>query len=210
MVLLFFIYRYGILCIDILCKIMGMKIFMLGFYLSLLNTAEEKSKFEELYGQYENVLYNYAYRILKDRYLAEDAVHNAFLSVIKNFQKINAMSCNEKLKYLLIIVRNASFSIIKANNKNSGEDIDEAELITPENIESKIESDSEKDRIFCLLKQLSPIYSDALVLKLYYEMSDIEIAEALDISIENARVRVYRGRKKLRKLIEEDRQYDRY
>ena len=183
---------------------------MLSAYLALIESGEDKCKFEELYKQYENIMYNYAYRILKNKFLAEDAVHDAFLSVIKNFGKINEMSGNEKLKYLLIIVRNASFLIIKANKRNFGENIDEAELILPENIEEKIETDSEKDRIFCMLKKLSPIYSDALVLKLYYEMNDIEIAEALGISAENARVRLYRGRNKLKKLIEEDMRYDRY
>lgn len=54
---------------------------MLLFYLSLLDTEEEKTKFERLYYEYRAVMKYKALEILKDEYLAEDAVHEAFIKL---------------------------------------------------------------------------------------------------------------------------------
>lgn len=83
-VLLIFINEYSILCIVITrLKTILDVIIMLGFYLALLDTAEEKSRFEELYLLYRQDMYKTAYSILQDSFEAEDVVHEAFLIVIK-------------------------------------------------------------------------------------------------------------------------------
>lgn len=48
---------------------------MLGFYLALLDTAEDKSRFEELYLTYRQDMYKTAFAILRSPQSAEDAVH---------------------------------------------------------------------------------------------------------------------------------------
>lgn len=54
-----------------------------------------------------------------------------------------------------------------------------------------------------MLKSLGTKYSDVLVLKLFYDMSDEAIAKKLDITVENARVRIFRGRNQLKQMIKE-------
>lgn len=181
---------------------------MLGFYLAVLDTAEEKNKFELLYYKYKNLLYNYAYSILNDSYLAEDAVHNAFLSLTKNLNKINGENCNETRSYLIIIIRNVAYAIYNDNKKNRGIDIDNENIIALEDTQEDFEKTDITDRVFEIIKSFDSIYSDALVLKLFYEMNDIEIADVLNISVENARVRVFRGRNKLKQIIAEEGLYD--
>ena len=61
---------------------------MLYFYISMVETPEEKTKVEQLYLNYRQTMYHVAYQILKDSFEAEDAVHGAFLRVIKNLDKI--------------------------------------------------------------------------------------------------------------------------
>lgn len=90
---------------------------MIGMYLSTLDTAEKKDKFEALYYEYRDIMYNFAFRILNDSYLAEDAVHNAFLKLLKNLDKIKELKSKETKTYLLIIVRNTSYNIWKKNCK---------------------------------------------------------------------------------------------
>ena len=58
---------------------------MLTLYLQMLDTPEEKVRFEEVYLTYRGLMYHTANRILHNRQDAEDAVHNAFLQVIKHF-----------------------------------------------------------------------------------------------------------------------------
>lgn len=61
---------------------------MLTFYLSLLDTEEEKSKMEALYITYKGLMLKIAYDISKDYDLANDALHNAFLKIVHHLNKI--------------------------------------------------------------------------------------------------------------------------
>lgn len=80
-------------------------------YLSLLDTEEEKSKFEQLYYQYRKLMYLCAREILKDDQLAEDAVHEAFIKLTKYVKKINEIKCNKTKRFIVIVVESAAKDI---------------------------------------------------------------------------------------------------
>ena len=67
---------------------------MLGFYLALLDTAEDKSRFEELYLTYRQDMYKTAFAILRSPQSAEDAVHEAFMIVIGKLKIDLQYKCN--------------------------------------------------------------------------------------------------------------------
>ena len=58
---------------------------MLVYYLQMLDTPEEKVRFEQIYLKYRGLMYHVAEDILHNRQDAEDAVHNAFCESSKNF-----------------------------------------------------------------------------------------------------------------------------
>lgn len=175
---------------------------MLGFYLTLLDTAEEKSKFEQLYIKYRNIMYNYAYSILKDNYLAEDAVHNAFMSLTHNLEKVNDVNCNETRNFLIIIVRNASLKIYNHYKKNIASD--DIEIEDSDNTIKIIEREYDLKRIYDAILNLNENYSDVLMLKFFYECNNEEIAQLLNITVENVAVRIFRGRNKLKEILMEE------
>lgn len=84
---------------------------MIQLYLQLLDTEKEKADFELLYEKYRRLMHWVAKDIMHDDGLAEDAVHEAFLRVIKNFHKIHEISCPETKNFLVIIVRNVAISM---------------------------------------------------------------------------------------------------
>ena len=57
-------------------------------YLQLLDTPQEKKAFTVLYEKYHRQLYNRAIHLMKDSAAAEDLVHDTFLRVTKNMDKI--------------------------------------------------------------------------------------------------------------------------
>ena len=57
-------------------------------YLAMIDTPAEREKFEILYEKYKGLMLYVADRLLLCREDAEDAVHQAFLSVIENLHKI--------------------------------------------------------------------------------------------------------------------------
>lgn len=77
---------------------------MLQLYLQLLDTEEEKQGFELLYETYRKLMHWVANNILHDEKLAEDAVHEAFLRIIKNFHKIFKKLKNICPKFTLLMV----------------------------------------------------------------------------------------------------------
>ena len=58
-------------------------------YLSLIESDEDKSKFEKIYERYKGLMFYTAMQILNHKQDAEDAVHQAFVSIIENLDKIS-------------------------------------------------------------------------------------------------------------------------
>ena len=58
-------------------------------YLSMIETPEDKDKFEQIYYKYRDLMYYVANQKLNNHHDAEDAVHQAFVSIIKHISKIN-------------------------------------------------------------------------------------------------------------------------
>ena len=63
---------------------------MLALYISLLDTEEQISKFEHIYTKYKGLMFYTANGVLHDSYLAEDAVHETFLDIIRIIDSIRA------------------------------------------------------------------------------------------------------------------------
>lgn len=92
---------------------------MLAFYLSVLETQEDKDLFEEYYRLYRGSMYNIAFSILHNNEDAEDAVNEAFLCIANKFEKIRKISCQEVKAYYVIIIRNTSINIYRKNKSRS-------------------------------------------------------------------------------------------
>ena len=79
---------------------------MLVYYLQMLDTPEEKIRFEQIYLKYRGLMYHVADGILHDRQEAEDAVHNAFLRIIKKFSKFQNTPAKDLAPQITVIVSN--------------------------------------------------------------------------------------------------------
>lgn len=181
---------------------------MLSFYLSMIETDEGKSRFEEVYTENKNVMFNFAFNILKDVQYAEDAVHDAFVSLAKNMNKISDRSCNEIRNYLIIIVKNAAFKIYNKRKNEVYTDEEFKEEPDVRNVEIDIESKVLQENLFNMIKALDDKYADVLILKYFYDMRDREISDVLGITLENVKVRLHRGKNILRKKLREENFYD--
>lgn len=176
---------------------------MLSLYLSLLETEAEQCKFQRIYEEYRSVMFQFAIRILKDKTLAEDVVHDSFLSLIKNLHKVPDECCNKTRNYLIVIVMNASRQLYNEKKKHMEVALPEETLMDKQDIVFESEEKDIQERIGKMIKTMNPIYADVLLLKLFYEFSDREIATALNITSENVRVRFHRGRNQLKKMVKE-------
>lgn len=173
---------------------------MINFYLSMLNTEEDKSRFEELYIKYRQRMYGLAFGVLKNKADAEDAVHQSFVIIANHFEKIKTFSCHETESYIVIITKNVSINIYKRNKKNAERftEFDDEQLSVDVNFFEKFDY----DKLVEIISDLPQIYKEILLLHYVEDFSFKEISKMLDVSIDCVRKRLERSKKLLKKELE--------
>lgn len=174
---------------------------MLQIYLSAVDSTEDKSLIEFLYTKYKQIMYKTAVSILHNKEDAEDAVHEAFLRVIKNISKFRKYSCNENVSYLVIIVRGIALNMLSAKNKKV--ELSE-DLPSSDDIEQTVENDITYEQVVKNIESLSPALKNIATLMWVNQLSEKEIAQLLDININTVRSSVSRARAILNKTNKED------
>jgi RNA polymerase sigma-70 factor (ECF subfamily) len=168
---------------------------------------ETTDKLESLYNKYNDLMYSTAFRILNDHQLAQDAVQMAFVKIIRNIKIINGIECNKTKALMVIICRNISIDLYNKRKRNNTITIAEIDELIPDytfNIDEQIMKHESLTVIKEKIRLLHQPYADIISLKYFYDYSDSEIAKILDISEQNARVRLHRAKNNLIELIKAD------
>lgn len=162
-------------------------------YLQIIENPGDRIKFEQLYRKYWNLMFYIANKILQNQQDAEDAVHNAFLSVAKNISKISDIECPKTRGFLVIIVERKAIDILRNRKKETNEELieDKAGSIFPDL--------GEHDLKWCI-DQLPPRYREIILLKYSHGYSTREISEILGISFDAASKLDQRAKKRLEDL----------
>ena len=174
---------------------------VLLFYLSLLDTEEEKSKLEKLYYQYKALMKYIALDILKDYSMADDAVHEAFIKLTRHLYGIDEIDSHKTKAFIVIVIRSVSLDMIDKEKRSKVISLCEVTdfLRADDSITENIEAKEICEKIMLL----PDIHRDILNLKIYYEYPDKEIADLLGISHQAVRKRLQRARMALEKLLKE-------
>ncbi|MHB8065220.1 MAG: RNA polymerase sigma factor, partial [Ruminiclostridium sp.] len=166
--------------------------------------ASNSGGMENLYERYSKDMFKVAFRILDDYQLAQDAVQSAFINIIDSIDKIDEVDCNRTRAFVVIIVRNISINLYRKRKKQKDlvlDDIEEILTNSKENIDESIINEETFNNIATAIKELHPTYADVISLKYFYDYSDKEIGKMLNISHGNVRIRLYRARQNLIKLL---------
>lgn len=181
---------------------------MLVFYCSLLETEHERKKMSEIYEEHKHALFMYALKIVgNNRAMAEDAVHNTFISIIKEKDKYFHLNCRDFRFSSVIIVRNKSIDLIRKEKHYSETAIEDLEIY----IESKekpvdelIAISSEYTVIRKHMEKIDEISRQVLILKYVFGMTYKEIGTRLDMTPKHIETRISRAKEKVRKLMEKE------
>ena len=161
-------------------------------YLQMIESDEDKSKFEQLYIMYKGLMFHVAMKILKNEFDAEDAVHQAFLSLIENLKKISDVKCPKTRAYIVIITERKAIDIIRSRSK----------LVDMEFWESTygIEIPLPGDHgLADAMARLPAAYRDILLLRYYNGYSVREISSILHIKKDTAQKQLWRAKAALQK-----------
>ena len=159
-----------------------------------------KDALQTIYEKYKDDLLGLAITLLRDRSLAEDVVHDVFVTFAGT---TGTFQLSGTLKgYLSVCVANAARD---RNRLKSGRGLglDSAET-TAANSDDPIEcvvGREESDRLQDLLARLPYEQREVLVLHLHHGMRFREMAEALDVSVNTVQSRYRYGLEKLRSIM---------
>lgn len=174
-------------------------------FLSLLDTEEEKTKFEKIYNNYKKKMLFTAYGILRNRQDAENIVQDSFIALIENLEKIEEVSCHKTWNYIVTIVKHKSFNLLRQKKKVLPSDMDE-ELEQcggdQKNLGDLAEKQELTDVLAELIKELPYPFKEVLYLQYVNGMDQQSIAKILDKSHDNIRQISLRARSKLKKRLE--------
>ena len=155
------------------------------------------NKIEQIFLLYGDRMYSKAFSILKNREAAEDAVQEAFLRVAKNIAKISDTYSNETKNFVVLITKREAMKIYNKRKKRD-EDTD-IELEKVRVSEAKM-----VNAVKFAIEKMPYKYSSLLTLKYVMGYSGKEIAEITGLSETNVRQQLFKGRKLLESMLEEE------
>ncbi len=164
-------------------------------YIQSIDSQEERSKFEELYSRYRDVMLWTAGKLLSNWADAEDAVHQAFVSVIENLHKISQPESPETRAFLIIITERKAIDILRDKKHFSSAELD----LTAPGLELPRLKDS---ALASALAGLPAMYRQVIVLRYAYGFSAEEPGRILGRSGDAVYKLTQRAKAALRKKLE--------
>ena len=169
-------------------------------YLMMIDSAGDKRKFDVIYETYRCFMMKIASDILRDDYMAEDAVHEAFIKVAANMDKIGQTESLKTKRYLAAIVKNTAIDIYRKRKRIFGREIS-ADNFNICDGAAYMDTDVDNE-VLDILKNLPDIYRDIFLLKYSSCLDNKEISDILRIPEGTIRQRIARGKEMIQKALE--------
>lgn len=170
---------------------------MLAFFLAALESDEDRELFVFIYEHYRARMEQTAIRILGLQSDAEDALQNAFMQVIRHFEKVYLIPREELIFWLISIVKNEALMILRKRKK-------EIQFENWDSVTETAEDVTSYHELVDLFRNLPETYRSVLEMKILLGYTDREIAAHLNISETAVSTRASRGREMLRKIMEKE------
>ena len=158
-------------------------------------------RFEFVYTRWKQLMLSKANAILHDYALAEDAVSEAFIRVYKNMHKLGDLESGRTAAFLVMIVKNVSLTML--SKRKEEEDLADYDRASDFNLEQSVVSEETKLEIMGYIDTLSDELKSPFLMKYAYGYSLKEIGKLLNITENNAAVRIHRARTKLAAMLGE-------
>jgi len=166
--------------------------------------AGNATDFRRIYNELMPLLYKISYRVVGDEEAAEDLVHD---SLIKANEKDLVFPSMDDAKFWLIrVVKNASLNYAKrkTREKKAYEKALREDTRKVDSGETELLKAEAKQKILRALDKLPENLRMVLILREYTEMNYKEIGRVMGITEGNVKVRVFRAREQLAKLLGEE------
>lgn len=152
---------------------------------------------EKIYELYFNDIYKYIYGLSRNKAVAEDITSETFLKAIKN---IDSSVVNVRA-WLFTIAKNLYFTYQKREKIYSNEEV---EQVSDSDILDNMVTSESALTLHKYLHLLGEPYKEVFMLRVFGELSFLNIGEIFSKSDTWSRVTFYRAKTKILKLMEEN------
>lgn len=163
----------------------------------------DPERFLVLYDKYVDQIYRYiARRTGSDSASAHDILSQTFLDALSHIKTYTHQGYPFS-SWLYKIAHNNIIKWYKKSEQTRYNPIEEARKLSDpsENIEEKLDSRIIQKQVQEMMSKLDPEEQEILRLKFFEDVSNIEIAEIMGLSVTNVGVKVYRTLKKAKTLL---------
>lgn len=166
--------------------------------------------FTKLVETYQTPVFNLCYRMLSEPDLAEDAAQETFLRAYQHLHRYDQKRSfatwllSIAAHYCIDRLRRRKFSMFSMDAED--EEGNSFELPDPDSPDPEAETvkGQMQTRIHALLNELDETDRATIIMRYWYDYSEIEIAESLNLTVSAVKSRLHRSRKELAGLWQEE------
>ena len=163
-------------------------------------TIVKNDEFEVLYNKYSAELYIYALSLCKDHHLSQDLASETFFKALLSIE-----DSQDYIKYWLFrVCKNLYLDYLRKNKCLQDIEINANKLLVEDNTLDKIILSEQRRRIYYEILKLQTSYKEVITLYYYCNFTLQEISSIVGISQGAARTLLFRARKKLKTVLEEE------
>jgi len=163
--------------------------------------AGDTAAFGGVVDAYQDRLYSFALRLLRDPAAAEEAAQAAF---VKAFGALSSYDAAQPFSpWLFRIAHNACMDALRAGGKTVSMDAEEFPDLPDgaRGVDEAVADSLDAERIEALLASLPPIYSEALLLQYKEDLGPADIARVMGVPEGTVKARLFRGRELVREKL---------
>ena len=157
----------------------------------------------ELYDRHGRVAFGLAFRVLRDRGLAEDTVQEAFLTLWRTSGRF-VPERSKASTWILMLVHRRAVDRVRREARRSAEPLDEsAEQAGGPSADEAAWLSLERSRVREALKTLPDPQREAIELAFFAGFTQSELADKLGVPLGTIKSRMFAGLARLRELLHE-------
>lgn len=170
---------------------------MFAVYLAMLDSPADQKKFTILYEACERKLFAIAMQYLNNSHNAEDAMQQCWLNLIRNWEKVSALSLEQATGYAVTTIKHVAVDLLWQDQKT---------ISFPEHWDPPAKDLAESDGHYLveLIHALPACYRDVLEGKFILGESMQELSQRLHLKQATVGTRVARGKALLREQLEKE------
>lgn len=178
---------------------------MIAIILNSLDDPIFEDNFRNFYQKYNKLSFKVANAYLENSYDAEEAVQSVFIAFAKHFSKINDMSDEQKRAYITKATKNHSRNLLtRRKHEIKTVDLDKCLEISSEiDTHAELENAEKLGIVLKIIMEMPEKHRDVLLFRISGGFSYSEIADFMNMSVNDVKNNLHNAKKHLKKRMGE-------